>query len=1086
MRLLPFFSTAIVVAASVSASAQVDARLMRYPDVSATQIVFTYANDLWLVAKTGGVAQRLSTPKGEESFARFSPDGKTLAFTGFYDGNPDLYTLPVAGGIPTRITHHPMGDRMVDWTPDGKSLLFASGMESGKDRFNKLFTVGKDGGLPQALPLPYAEFGALSPDGKVLAYQPVSTDFRTWKRYRGGMASEIWFYDLEKKTASRLPSVGGSNDSQPMWHGGKLYFLSDRDGTKRANIWSYDLASKAFKQITFFKDYDAHFPAIGPSDIVLEAGGRLHRVELPSEKLVEVKVEVVTDGATLKPREENASRLIKNPALSPQGKRAVFEARGEIFSVPAEKGYVINLTRTPGAAERHPALSPDGKQVAYFSDRSGEYELCVRPADGSGAERQVTHMGPGFRYRITWSPDGKRVVFADQAMRINLCDLDTGKVQQVDKGLFMFEGPLDDFRATWSPDSRWFAYPRDTGNRNSVMALYDTKTGKRHEVTSPFFNAGDAAFDPEGNYLFLTSGQQFSPTYSDLDNTWVYAAITRLAAIPLRRDVPSPLAARNDADAAKEEKKDDKKEGGADKKDADKKEAPKPVEIDLEGMEGRMVLLPPPAGYYSDVAAVKGKLVYRRAAQMNPMGETKTTLYTYDLEEREEKAVLADVDGAVLSGDGKKVLVNRKQEYALLDLKPDQKFEKKLPTTDLRMTVDPQAEWQQIYNDAWRLERDMFYDPGMHGVDWKAMRTRYGKLLKDCVTREDVNFVIGELIGELNASHAYRGGGDQEMPARLGVGLLGADFALENGAFRIKTILRGAAWDAQARAPLAQPGLKVKEGDYLLAVNRIPLDVRKDPWAAFQGLAGKTVLLTVNEKPTADGAHEVLVETLASDYALRYAAWVEAKRTFVEKASNGRIGYVYVPDTGIGGQTDLVRQFRGQWDKAGLIIDERFNSGGQIPDRFIEMLGRRTINYWGVRDGKDWQWPAVAHDGSMAMLINGWSGSGGDLFPHYFKKAGLGPLIGRRTWGGLIGISGTPALIDGGNVTVPTFGIYSKEGQWVVEGYGVDPDIEVMDDPALLAQGRDPQLDRAIQEVEAALKKQPPATRKPAYPNRAN
>ncbi len=1086
MRPLSLLTSALVLASASMASAQFDARLMRYPDVSATQIAFSYAGDIWLVAKEGGLATRLSTPKGEETFPRFSPDGKELAFSGNYDGNTDLYVLLVVGGIPSRVTHHPMADRLVDWTPDGKALLLASGMQSGKDRFNKLYLVPKGGGLPEALPLPYAEFGALSRDGKILAYQPVSTDFRTWKRYRGGMSSEIWFYDLEKKTASRLPSAEGSNDSQPMWHGGKLYFLSDRDGVKRSNIWSYDLATKVFKQITFFKEYDAHFPAIGPTDIVLEAAGRLHRIELPSEKVLEVKVEVVTDRTTLKPHVENASKLLKNPDLSSQGKRAVFEARGELFSVPAEKGYVINLTRTSGVAERYPALSPDGQLVAYFSDRTGEYELCVRPADGSGSERQVTHLGPGFRYHISWSPDGKRVVFVDQTMRINLCDLDTGKIRQLDKGFFMFDSALEGFRASWSPDSRWVAYPRDTANRNSVVALFDTKTNQRQDVTSPFYSAGDPAFDPEGNYLFLSTGQQFSPTYSDLDNTWIYAATTRLAALPLRKDVVSPVAPRNDADAAKDEKaKDEKKE--ADKKDAgDKKATPKPVEIDLEGLEARMVLLPPTAGYYMDVTATKGKLVYRRAGQLNPMGETKATLYTYDFEEREEKAVLADLDGALLSGDGKKVLVNRKQEYVLVDLKPDQKFEKKLPTGELMMTVEPPEEWQQIFNDAWRLERDMFYDPGMHGVDWKAMKVRYAKLLKDCVTREDVNFVIGELISELNASHAYRAGGDLEVPARLGTGLLGVDFTLENGAFRIKTILRGSDWDAQVRGPLAQPGLKVKEGDYLLAVNRIPLDTRKDPWAAFQGLASKTVLITVNDKPSLEGSRDVLVETLPGEYQLRYWAWIEAKRKYVEKASNGRIGYIYVPDTGIGGQNDLVRQFRGQWDKAGLIIDERFNSGGQIPDRFIEMLGRKVTNYWGVRDGKDWQWPFVAQHGSMAMLINGWSGSGGDLFPFYFKKAGLGPLIGRRTWGGLIGISGAPALIDGGNVTVPNFGIFSKEGQWIVEGFGVEPDIEVMDDPALLAQGKDPQLDRAIQEVEAGIKKNPPIhTPKPAYPNRS-
>jgi tricorn protease len=551
------------------------------------------------------------------------------------------------------------------------------------------------------------------------------------------------------------------------------------------------------------------------------------------------------------------------------------------------------------------------------------------------------------------------------------------------------------------------------------------------------------------------------------------------------------VAPRNDADASKDEKgKDEKgkdeKKAEADKKEGGEKKEAKPVEIDLEGLESRMVLLPPTAGYYFNVAAAKGKLAYRRAAQQSRDGETKATLYVYDFEEREEKTVLADLDGAILSGDGTRVLVNRKLDFSLIDLKPDQKFDKKLPTGELMMTVDPQAEWQQIYNDAWRMERDLFYDPGMHGVDWKAMKARYGKLLKDCVTREDVNFVIGELISELNASHAYRGGGDVEVPARLETGLLGADFALENGAYRIKKILRGADWDAQVRGPLAQPGLKVKEGDYLLAVNRIPLDIHQDPWAAFQGLAAKTVILSVNDKPTLEGARDVIVETLVNEYQLRYWDWIETNRRYVEKASGGRIGYVYVPDTAVGGQNDLVRQFHGQWDKAGLIIDERFNSGGQIPDRFVELLGRKTLNYWGVRDGKDWQWPTVAHDGPMAMLINGWSGSGGDLFPHYFKNAGLGPLIGRRTWGGLIGISGAPALIDGGTVTVPTFGIFSKEGQWVVEGHGVEPDIEVIDDPALLAQGKDPQLDRAIQEVEAELKKHPPlATPKPVYPNRS-
>ncbi|BDU78345.1 S41 family peptidase [Mesoterricola sediminis] len=1073
----------MLLAAGAPASAHLDAKLIRFPHVSASQITFCFAGDVWVVPKEGGLAQRLSTPAGEESFPRFSPDGKEIAFTATYDGNQDVYVMPAGGGVPARITHHPLPDRVLGWTPDGKSILFASMMESGKDRFNKIFKVAKGGGLPEALPVPYGEFGALSPDGKVLAYMPISTDFRTWKRYRGGMASEIWFYDLEKKTSFRLPSEGGSNDAQPMWHGSTLYFLSDRDASKRNNIWSFDTRTKAFKQITFFKDYDVHFPAIGPSDIVLEAGGRLHRLELPSGKLVEVKVEVVTDAAVLRARTENASKLIRGATPGPQGKRAVFEARGELFSVPAEKGVVLNLTNTPGVAERFPALSADGKQLAYFSDATGEYELWVRPADGTGSPRQVTKLGPGFRYRPQWSPDGKKIVFADVAMRINLCDVETGKVQAIDKGHFMMDGGVAAFSVNWSADSRWITYVRDTPNRNAVVMLYDTKAGSLKEATSNFYNASDAAFDPEGNYLFITTGQVFSPTYSDLDNTWIYKDSTKLAALPLRKDVPSPLAPRNDD--VKEDKKEEKKDA-KDAKEA-KPAGPKAVEIDLDGLEGRMVLLPPPAGDYADLVAVKGKLVYRRLGPQAMDGDRKGTLYTYDLEEREEKTVIADVDGVGVTPDGSKALVARKDAFGFIDLRPDQKLDKRMPTGDLPMQVDAKAEWRQIFNDTWRLERDMFYDPALHGVDWKAMKTRYGKLIDDCVTREDVNFVLGELIAELNASHAYRGGGDVELAAPKGVGLLGADYALENGKYRIKRILRGASWDASAKAPLAQPGVNVKEGDYLLAVNRVPVDTSKDPWAAFQGLAGKTVLLTVNDRPEAAGARDVLVETIPNEMRLRHLAWVEGMRAWVDKTSNGRVGYVYVPDTGIGGQNDLVRQFRGQWTKPGLIIDDRFNSGGQIPDRFVEMLGRKVLNYWGVRDGMDWQWPTVAHNGPKAMLMNGWSGSGGDCFPFYFRQAGLGPLIGRRTWGGLIGISGAPALIDGGNITVPTFGIYSTAGEWLIEGHGVDPDIEVMDDPALMAQGRDPQLERALQEVTAALEKNPPKRpAKPAYPNRAH
>jgi len=837
-----------------------------------------------------------------------------------------------------------------------------------------------------------------------------------------------------------------------------------------------------------------HFPSIGPADMVFEAGGRLWRLDLGSEALTEVRVEVVTDRATLKPRQVNAAKLIQNATVSPSGKRAIFEARGDLFSVPAEKGVVFDLTRTSDSAERYPAWSPDGTSVAYFSDQSGEYELVVRPADGSGQPRTVTTLGPGFRYRPFWSPDSKRVVFVDQAMRVNLCEVDTGKVTVIDKGLWWFEGDLQSFAPSWSSDSRWIAYGKEVVNRNTAVFLYDTKSGTSTQVTSEFYSTGAPAFDPDGKYLFVLTNRSFAPSYSDLDNSFIYANSAQIAAISLRNDVPSPLAPRNDvegedtkdetkADKANAKAKDDK--GGKKGEKAKTPDPPKPVEIDLAGFEERLVVLPPKAGNYDRIAAVSGKVLYRRLPRSGSNDETQPLVY-FDLEEREEKTVAADVDHFQLTADGKKVLVRKKDDWAVIEVKPDQKLEKKLPTGELLMTVDPPAEWRQIFTDAWRLERDYFYDPKLHRVDWNAMRERYGKLLDDCVTRWDLNFLIGELIAELNASHTYRGGGDLEMPLMASVGLLGADFTLDSGAYRITRILRAAPYDVDGRSPLAEPGVNVKEGDYLLAVNRRPLDPARDPFAAFAGLAGKTVLLTVNSKPSLEGAREVLVQALEDEYRLRNLAWIESNRQRVERLSGGRIGYIYVPDTGIEGQTELVRQFRGQFTKDGLIIDERFNSGGQIPDRFVELLNRPLYNFWGVRDGHDWQWPPVAHNGPKAMLINGWSGSGGDCFPFYFKQAGLGPLVGMRTWGGLIGISGAPELVDGGAVTVPTFGIYSTDGTWIIEGHGVEPDVEVVDDPGLMAKGGDPQLEKAVELVMAELAKHPPTPAvKPAYPDRS-
>ncbi|HET9983748.1 MAG TPA: PDZ domain-containing protein [Longimicrobiales bacterium] len=1082
--LRPLACAGLLLACAAPLRAQVDARMLRYPAVSADRIAFVYAGDVWVVPKSGGTADRLTSARGEESFPRFSPDGSRLAFTGNYDGNQDVYVVPALGGTAERITHHPAPDRMVGWYPDGTALLVASSMTSEKDRFNKLFKVPAAGGLPQQLPMPYGEFGAISPDGKSIAYTPATLDFRTWKRYRGGWMQDIWLYDLVAGTARKLTN-GGGNYTQPMWHGSTLYFVSDRGANQRNNLWALDTKGGTMRQVTDFADYDVRFPSIGPSDIVFEQGDRLFLLDLATEKYHEVKVDVVTDLASLRPRAARVAKLIASAGISPTGKRAVFGARGDVFTVPAENGIVRDVTNTSGAAERSPAWSPDGRWIAYWSDRTGEYELTVRPADGTGAERTVTKLGAGFRYAPYWSPDAKKIAYVDQAMRIHVVDVATGADQAVDQASYYSHGALAQWQPSWSPDSRWLAYDRDLPSRRQAIFLYDTRAGgKPLQATSGFYTAAQPAFDPDGKYLYFLSDRHFAPAYSALDNSFIYPNATVIMAAPLRPDVPTPIAPKDDEEtprdlaaqdsAAKSGEKGGKPE--AKKAGAAPKPAVKPVEIDVAGLERRAVELPVPAGNFTRLDAVSGKVVYRRSPRTGAVEGARGDVAYWDLSDRKEQTVVEGVDGYDLSADGKKLLVRDKERWAILDLKPTQKIEKPLAVASMEAVVDPRAEWKQMFADAYRFYRDYFYDGNLHGVAWAAERDSYARLLEDARTREDVNFVIGEFIAEINSSHTYRGGGDLEQPESRGVGLLGADFALENGAFRIRRIVDGAAWDSEVRSPLAQSGVNVKAGDYLLAVNGRPLDPAQDPWAAFQGLAGATVQLTVNSTPSLQGARTVLVKTLDFDgeARLRNLAWIEANRKRVDEASGGRIGYVYVPSTGIDGQNELVRQFSGQFDKDGLIIDERFNSGGQIPDRFVELLNRPIRNYWAVRDGHDWTWPPAAHDGPQVMLINGWSGSGGDAFPYYFRQAGLGPLIGKRTWGGLIGISGVPPLVDGGFLSVPTFAIYSTDGKWIIENDGVHPDIEVEDDPAQLAKGVDPQLEAGIAEVLKELKEKPP------------
>lgn len=1111
--------------------------MLRYPDVSATHIVFVYANDLWLVGRDGGVATLLASPPGQELHPKFSGDGQTIAFVGNYEGNRDLYVLPTLGGISRRVTYHPASEQLCEWAPDGRLIFMTNGF-AGLPRQMQLFTISPEGGLPEQLPVPYGANGAISPDGQWLAYQPHSIDFRTWKRYRGGMATDIWLLNLRTNESRKITDWEGT-DTLPMWHGSTIYYLSDEGEPYRLNIWAYDTDSRQRRQITKFEEFDVKWPSIGPGptgkgEIVFQYGPRLMLLDLATGQSKAVDVIIPGDRPLLRPKKTDVSNFLSSWNISATGKRALFEARGDVWTVPAKEGSPRRLTRTSGAAERDPIWSPDGRWIAYLSDATGEYEIYVLQSDGVGEPRQITKDGTHFRFLVSWSPDSKRIVFTDKAGAMFLCDAETGASTLVDTD--PWTGQL---RPSWSHDSRWMVYSKGSDNRNNAIWLYNVETGAKQQVTSDMFNDTWPTFDREGDFLYFSSNRDFgSPVYEDLGTTWVYAATDKLYAVPLRKDVKSPLAPKSDEEKW-EEKKDGeegkKDENGKDgeaenqtgerdgngsegtedkpadeKKDADnksdkKKKEKKPVEIDLEGFEARAIELPAKRGNYSQLSVNdKKQLLYVRSS---PRGiEDRSSIFIIDLfdekaDTKEEKTVAADAGSYAISSDGKKLLI-RKGEGAgppgrrsgggapgfyIVSAAADQKLDKPVSMAGMGIDVDPRAEWRQIFKEAWRLHRDYFYVANMHGVDWKAVGRQYEAMLEDCTSRDDLTYVIGEMISELNVGHAYvRGFGDVEREPQVPVGLLGCDYTFENGAYRIAKIYEGAAWDTDARSPLRVPGHEVNEGEYLLAINGVPLDARRDPWSALVGLAGRGVTLTVSTRPAKDeDAREVVVKTLDSEVPQRYRAWIEKNRAYVADQTRGRVGYIYVPNTGVDGQNDLFRQFQGQKHLAALIIDERWNGGGQIPTRFIELLNRPATNYWARRDGNDWPWPPDAHQGPKCMLINGLAGSGGDMFPWLFRQSGLGKLIGTRTWGGLVGITGIPQFIDGGNTNVPTFGFYKNNGTWGVEGHGVDPDLEVIDDPAKMVGGKDPQLDAAIGHILYELEHNPYVPpRRPAPPDR--
>src|SRR6266571_7534727 len=1072
-----------------------ECRLLRQPDIHGDRIVFVYAGDLWTVSRAGGVAARLTTHEGIEHFPKFSPDGRSIAFTGEYDGNVDAYTIPAEGGEPTRLTYHPEEDLVAGWYPDGRSILLRSARASGTWRFDRFFKIPAEGGFEEMLPLPTAGYASLSPDGSQIAYVLPAQDSRTWKRYKGGMAPDIWMYDFAKNVAAKITDWPGP-DEWPMWYRRTVYYASDRDG-RRANLWAYDLDRKTHRRVTDFRDDDVKWPSLGGDAIVFENGGALYVLDLPGEKASRVRVQVPADKPAARAEFRNVAKWTGGWDLSPSAKRAVIEARGDLFTVPAEKGDVRNLTRSPGSRERDPAWSPDGKWIAFLSDGSGEYEIHVIASDGASPDRQVTKGGGPFRFAPRWSPDSKRIAFSDKTMTLFWCDVASGAVTRVDKSE---HGEIHDY--AWSGDSRWIAYARPEANNFDRILLYSLENKQSTPISSSMTEDHSPSFDPEGRWLFFLSWRTFDLTSFTFDLSYRAAAAEKIYAVTLRADLASPAAPLSDEETGEEAQKgDDAKKGDESQKKkedakrgeratkegaAGKSEGAAPWRIDLAGIGSRVAEIPVAAGRYAALTAVKGKLFFLALDPPNPEDEGPGTgaLHVFDLEKREDKTVLPGIEAAyALSRNGAKVLYKSKETFGIVDAAEGKKVgDGKINTTTLTALVDPRLEWRQMFDEAWRLERDFYYDPNMGGLDWKAVGEHYRRLVSYVAHRSDLNYILGELIGELSTSHTYVGGGDIPEPPPVEAGLLGADYDLDraSGLYRFKRIFRERDWNSSVTAPLAEPGIDVREGDYLLAVDGRPVRAPQNLYAAFLGTVDRLTRITVGSTPDDPKPRTSTVKPVAHETALRYVAWVDANREKVARATGGRIAYIHVPDTALGGIREFTRQYYPQIDKEGIIVDERFNSGGFIPDFFVERLRRTTWSYWSARDGADFRTPATAIDGPKCILINQYAGSGGDAFPYYFRLAGLGPLIGKRTWGGLVGISHDLPLVDGGSVTMPDFGMWDTKGNWTIENHGVDPDLEVENPPDALVAGHDPQLERAIQYCLEQLKANPPT--KPARP----
>lgn len=1052
--------------------------LLRFPDLHGNTVVFSHGGDLWKAPATGGVAQRLTVHDGDETFPKFSPDGGSIAFTGQYDGNTDVYVMNEYGGEIRRVTFHPGADTVVGWHPKTEKILFSSSRSS-FSRFSRLFAISPEGTDLEEIPLHEAAAGSFSPDGKRIAYNRVSRETRTWKRYQGGLAQEVYLYDFSTETDTNLTEFAGT-DRTPMWIGSRIYFSSDRTGV--LNLYSVHPDTREIRQHTQHEEFDVRRPSASDNRIVYELGGALWTLNCVTGKTESIPVEIRADAPEARPHFKDVKGSIRSVSSSPKGDRALVVARGEIFSVPKEDGETYNLTQSSGARDRHAEWSPDGSRIAFLSDRTGEYEIFVTDPKGTGDPIQLTRHDNGYRHTLRWSPDGKKIAYADQQLQCLILDVETKTVTTVDRSsaeptdISLDRKPICDY--TWSPDSRYLAYSKIDPDQVSRIYIHALDTGKSHRASHDLYNDFNPAFSDDGKHLFFVSNRRFDPTYCDFEWELVYKKVAGIYCLTLQKN-GKPRFGYED------ESREDRDSKGSEKKDSDE---PDPVQIDFEGLATRIEAVPLPRGNYRELTANESHLFYLNADEGDfNRFEYRTlgprTLHSYSLEDEKEATVLNGVNAYRLSHDGKTIAYQKGTGVGLVASKAKDSSGKSLGLSGLKMWYEPIAEWTQIFNEAWRMERDFFYDPEMHGLDWDKLREKYGSMIPSASCRQDVRFIIGELIGELNTSHTYVFGGDRTRTAdTVSVGLLGVDWAVdpENRRYRFGKIYRDADWTQQVFPPLARPGLGVEEGHYLLAVNGQEVTSDTNIYSYFQNLAGKHVRLLVHDKPTREGARKITVKPLRSESRLRYHDWVEHNRKVADRASGGRIGYIHLPDTYNGSAREFPKTFYSQTQKEGLIVDGRFNGGGLDPDIFLQRLDKQPLSFWTRRYSGDQTTPAVATQAHLVCLTNRQAGSGGDMLPMEFRQKGMGPIIGTRTWGGLVGVSMFLQSIDGGGLTAPDYRIYTPQGDWIVENEGVSPDIEVDLQPAEMARGHDAQLMKGI-EVLLRTMEQDPRTR-PDHP----